>query len=271
MKFATAVSARDCGMLLAGGLLASIVWFALAKASSVAEPAPIAVISTPSRDSDALSGTPGRYAPVGPATDQRPLAAEVPPAKTSPAGFTAQSVRTPALPQPTANYDGLSIDDLRLLVKQNDSGAMVALAKLLMTPPHVDAGLGEANRLIDEAIARGSTDAVMVFAEETLMLKFRMNPEIGEDDLYLPRQLAAARYVTALLMGDLRALEGVQAVLPSNPTSGYVVGVLRGGYIGYQQMLERRAELGLPPFSAHIPPYKWQPLDRALYEASLKP
>lgn len=173
------------------------------------------------------------------------------------------------MPQPAAHdarLDGLADEALRHLAKQGNVDAMLTLAERLMDPSRQGTAGWESTTLLEDALAYGSTEAAMALGENMMKSKIQAQPDISEVDLLMTRQLAAANYVTALMMGDLRALDGVQAVLPSNPDSGYVVGVLRGGYFGYQKMLERRAELGLPPFSAHIPPYRWTPELRAIHE-----
>lgn len=255
---------RDAGLLCLGALIASGVWWMVCKAPPSIDPAvPEPLASIPARpEIQVPRPLPTQQTPV---TIPRPEAEVAQTSAAAASGFCVQPHLGQQVPtQHDVTLDALNDDALRALAKQGNVDAMLTLAERLMDPARSVTGQWETFRLLEEAIAYGSTDAAMAWGENMLKNRIQKDPEVGEQELYFTRQLAAAQYVTALLMGDLRALEGVQAVLPPNPNRGYVVGMLRGGYIGYQKMLERRAELGLPPFAAHIPPYNWPPELRAI-------
>jgi hypothetical protein len=260
--------ARDGGMLCLGAMIASTEWwFATGRhaAETLAAAQPVAAHE---RESPAHSAPALPPAPV-PGAASSTAAAVVQADSSATPGHRVQT-QYGQVPPPPAEHDprldGLADEALRQLAKQGDVDAMLTLAERLMDPARQATSGWESTTLLEDALAHGSTEAAMALGENMMKNKFQYEPEASEVDLLMTRQLAAAHYVTALMMGDLRALEGVQAVLPSNPSSVYIVGMLRGGYFGYQRMLDRRAELGLPPFSAHFPPYRWTPEQRLMYD-----
>ena len=190
-----------------------------------------------------------------PTTTKRIVATPAPTAPSTAGAGTRQRLgRENSLPRPSlAELHKLSMESLRALAEQDNVDAMLVLGEKLMDISRPIEDHNEAFQMFDIAAALGSSEAQMAKGENFMKHVAHTDPDMSDEDIYLFRLTAAGYYTTALFMGDVHALERIQAVLPANVTRVDVKAIATFGYFGYLNLLERRALAGLPPLEVHFP------------------